>query len=131
MHALFLISNYFFKTLMVKILILSRKKSVYLEIQLWFFLKLNWGHQIQRQSSYPLDYRDLAMKVNDFICTTYITLSQNFKQNPSLNFEIHGHFSTEYQKDQNIYKKWLELQKCACIFFHHFQIVPYFSEYYC
>ena len=56
MRALFLISNYFFKTLMVKILILSRKKSVYLEIQLWFFLKLNWGHQIERQPSYPLDY---------------------------------------------------------------------------
>ena len=56
MRALFLISNHFFKTLMVKILILSRKKSVYLEIQLWFFLKLNWGHQIERQPSYPLDY---------------------------------------------------------------------------
>ena len=58
-----------------------------------------WKQKIDKIRLKPYVYRDLAMKVNDFICTTYITLSQNFKQNPSLNFEIHGHFSTEYQKD--------------------------------
>ena len=95
MCALFLISDHFFRTLMVKTLILSRKKSVHLEFQLWFLVKfwLSPGKRIKKwlegglnhkllgesQLSNPLDYTVLLINTKHFICI-YITVSAQIEQ---------------------------------------------------